>query len=474
MNRSNRARLAGGRGLLALAASALLGCPPATPAAQPTPTPDATPASTRARSGGDTTVINASPAAFAQPAPNMSAARSDDHFVGNSLFNKNWIVAPGTAKSRDGLGPLFNARSCSACHFKDGRGRAPTPEEPDLAGLLFKIGLAGDDGSISSHPLYGSQFQDRAIEGVAPEGRVQITYQEVAGTYADGSAFSLRAPTYRATEPGYGPFGEVRLAPRVAPQVFGVGLLERIPAERLRALADPEDADGDGISGRVSEVTHPVTGQPAIGRFGWKAEQPGVDTQTAAAFNGDLGITSPIFAEVELTPAQAELAKLPDGGAPEVEPKLFDAIVFYARTLAVPARRQPEGAQVLAGERLFAEVGCAACHTPTHTTNPDEAFPELSAQTFAPYTDLLLHDLGPELADGFGPAEGREWRTPPLWGIGLIKVVNGHQELLHDGRARGVAEAILWHGGEAEAAREAFRELDAEARAALIAFVEDL
>lgn len=470
-------------GALALVALATTGCPqqtsdpqpPASPGASPSASPGSSPADTRVRSGGDTTVINTSPAAFAQPAPNMSAERSDDHFVGNSLFNKNWIMAPGTAKTRDGLGPLFNARSCSACHFKDGRGRTPHPENPDAAGLLFKVGVFAE-GAVKAHPIYGSQFQDHAIDGVEPEGKVQITYEEVKGTYGDGTSYSLRRPTYTATEPGYGPFGEIRLAPRIAPQVFGVGLLERISAERLEELADPDDADGDGISGRISRVTHPATGKPAIGRFGWKAGQPGVDTQTAGAFNGDIGVTSPILPEVELTEAQAALRKLPNGGEPEVESKLFDTIVFYARTLAVPARRRPEDPEVLRGEQLFQKIGCASCHTPIQTTPLDASFPELSQQRFAPYTDLLLHDMGAELADGFADAasSGSEWRTPPLWGIGLFKVVNGHQELLHDGRARGVAEAILWHGGEGEQSKERFRALSAAERAAIVAFVEDL
>jgi CxxC motif-containing protein (DUF1111 family) len=430
--------------------------------------------------GGATTVFTTSASAFAMPAPNLSAERSDAHFVGNSLFNKNWVQAPASAATRDGLGPLFNARSCSACHFKDGRGQLPQNGEAPVA-LLFKIGTRGSEGEGSNapHPIYGDQFQNFALPKAAPEGRVVIEYEEVSGKYADGEGYSLRRPRYSATDFGYGEAGPgFFLAPRIAPQVFGVGLLEYIADADLIALADPNDRDGDGISGRVQRVSDLATGEERIGRFGWKAGQPGVDRQTAAAFHGDMGLSTPLVAKQNHGEAQGRMGldEFPLGGEPEVEPRLFDAIVFYMRTLGVPARRNPKDPQILRGAALFREARCDACHTPRQRTPEVAEFPELSNQIFAPYTDLLLHDMGPELADDRpeGRADGREWRTSPLWGIGLIPAVNGHQELMHDGRARGVAEAILWHGGEAESSREAFRAMTAAERAALIAFVNDL
>ncbi|MEZ6197275.1 MAG: di-heme oxidoredictase family protein [Planctomycetota bacterium] len=428
--------------------------------------------------GGATTVFNTSPNAFALEAANLSAARSDLHVVGNSLFNKNWVAAPASPEARDGLGPLFNARSCSACHFKDGRGKLPEPGEQPVA-LLFKVGTRSAEGvgTAEPHPAYGSQFQNFALPGAKPEGRIEIRYVEEPGTYADGTAYSLRRPEYRAVDPGYGDFGpSFFVTPRIAPQVFGMGLLELVPEADLVAREDVDDRDGDGVSGRANRVADLLTGETRLGRFGWKAGQPSVDRQSAAAFSGDMGLSTPVVAGQNHTSAQADLDRFPTGGEPEVEPRLFDAVVFYMRTLGVPARRQPGDPVVRRGERLFVEARCDACHVPELRTGASEELPELSEQIFTPYTDLLLHDMGDGLADDRpeGLANGREWRTAPLWGIGLIPVVNGHSELLHDGRARGVAEAILWHGGEAESSREAFRRMSAEDRAALIAFVEDL
>lgn len=432
------------------------------------------------RAGGDTTVINASPTAFALPLANLSADRSDPHFVGNSLFNKNWVQAPASAATRDGLGPLFNARSCSACHFKDGRAALPEAGEAPVS-LLFKVGTRGPEGEglATPHPVYGDQFQNFALPKAAPEGRVVIAYSEEPGTYADGTAYSLRRPRYSVADLGYGEEGpEFFITPRIAPAVFGMGLLEFIPEADIVAREDAEDRDGDGISGRAQRVADMVTGETRLGRFGWKAGQPGVDRQTAAAFHGDMGLSTPLKAGVSHSPTQgaAGLDDYASGGDPEVEPRLFDAIVYYMRTLAVPARRDREAAPVKRGAELFREARCDACHVPHQRTLEVADFPELSNQAFAPYTDLLLHDMGEGLADDRPEAlaDGREWRTAPLWGVGLIPVVNGHRELLHDGRARGVAEAILWHGGEAKASAEAFRKMNRSDREALVTFVNDL
>jgi len=258
--------------------------------------------------------------------------------------------------------------------------------------------------------------------------------------------------------------------------MVGMGLLEAIPEARLRELADPGDADGDGISGRLGQVWDAATGAPAVGRFGWKAEQPSVRAQVTGAFLGDIGITTGPRPVQECSVAQAECLAAPAGGAPELADDLLDKVVLYSQTLAVPVRTRWDDAEVLRGKALFARAGCAGCHTPSHLTRADAALPELAGQRIFPYTDLLLHDLGEALSDRrpVFAAAGSEWRTAPLWGLRLIAAVNQHERLLHDGRARGVAEAILWHGGEAVAAREAFRMMAADERAALLAFVGSL
>lgn len=442
------------------------------------PDPSEDPAAA-ARPGGATTVDDRSENAFGFPAANLDPARSDDFFVGNSFFKGNWVIAPASTEDRDGLGPFFNAASCSSCHFKDGRGRPPGDDLPHAAGLLLRLGRPGvtAHGAPRPDPVYGDQLQPMALPGIRPEAELRVAYTEVPGQYADGTPFHLRRPAYTVADPAYGALeGDLLTSPRVAPALIGVGLLESVPEARLVALADPDDADGDGVSGRPNRVHAVGSDTPAIGRFGWKANQPTVKQQVAAAFVGDIGITSTLFPEENATVHQEDARQRPVGGSPELDDRTLDFVSFYTRTLAVPARRNPEAPEVQRGRELFQAAGCAACHVPRHDTGDDPSFPELSRQTIFPYTDLLLHDMGEGLADGRPDfeADGREWRTPPLWGLGLQQRVNGHRLLLHDGRARGVAEAILWHGGEAETSREAFRRLDAPDREALIAFVEDL
>ena len=285
-------------------------------------------------------------------------------------------------------------------------------------------------------------------------------------------------PAYTFVDLAFGELADdVLISARVAPHMVGLGLLEAIPEAALLELADPDDADGDGISGRINRVWDVASETHVVGRFGWKAEQPSVRQQVAGAFLGDMGITTPVFGSQDCTAAQTDCLAARDGGegGPEIDPETFDKVVIYSSLLAVPGRRLADDAEVLRGKALFGEMGCAGCHTPSHRTGP-HPLPEVSDQLIWPYTDLLLHDMGPELSDGrpVFDAEGSEWRTPPLWGIGLFEAVNDHQQLLHDGRARGVAEAILWHGGEAEAAREAFRTATVAERDAVVRFVNSL
>jgi len=416
-------------------------------------------------SGGETTVFDATKNAFNLPARNLREELRPSFFVGNSFFNQNWVVGPASVAGRDGLGPLFNARSCSACHFKDGRSRPSEPGQP-MTTMLVRLSVPGKDehGGPKPEKTYGGQIQGEAIPGVRAEADVYVDYKEIHGHYADGERYSLRNPRYSIRNAGYGRLArDVMMSPRVGPATVGMGLLEAVPEELLQSLADPDDRDRDGISGRVNEVWDKASGKMVVGRFGWKAEQPTILQQVATAFFEDMGLTSRLMPGNNSEPL-------------EVSDKILDAVVAYTCTLGVPARRHWTNPVVRRGQELFTKTGCATCHVPRLKTGASERFPELSHQTIRPYTDLLLHDMGTGLADNrpVFKASGREWRTAPLWGIGLVQKVNGHTFFLHDGRARNLAEAILWHGGEAEAAREKFRGLSKTEREALIAFLESL
>ena len=432
--------------------------------------------------GGETTRVEVSRNSFALPAPKLTNTERRTFEVGDSFFTQNWVSAPASTEARDGLGPTFNAFACSSCHRLDGRGQPPAEsdpasDEPDRLGLLLRLSIPGEGplGGPNPHPDYGGQLQTRALLGVPAEGRMDLRYEYIAGSYADGEPFELRLPHYGVADLAFGPLGDdIMISPRLAPQVIGMGLLEAVPAATILAQADPDDSDGDGISGRANEVPG-EDGSPTLGHFGWKAGRATVRQQVAAAFNGDIGITSPLFPEENCPPVQTACREAPNGGTPEVTPSRLDSVDLYARTLAVPALRDATDTQVRRGFKLFGEFGCAACHLPTLETGPSD-IEALAHQVFHPFTDLLLHDMGDGLADGrpeFG-AGGREWRTPPLWGLGLLEEVNGFRFLLHDGRARTPAEAILWHGGEAQAAMEAFRDAPAEEREALLRFLESL
>lgn len=432
--------------------------------------------------GGMTSVLEEGRDAYSRSARNMPTERIGDFSVGNSFFNTNWTAAPASASARDGLGPVFNARSCSGCHLKDGRGRPPEPGEL-MTSMLLRLSVPGDGehGGPKPEPNYGGQFNPLAIPDVPAEGFATVAYEEIKGEYADGTPYTMRRPKMILKDLGYGPLAkDVLISPRVAPPVYGLGLLEAIPEAAILAQADPDDKDGDGISGKANSVWDVVNKKMSLGRFGWKANQPSLLQQSAGAFLGDIGITSPLFPDQNCTSAQAACAKAIQGGEgestkPEITMERLEQVAFYTRALAVPMRRKWDDPQVLRGKGLFSQARCQSCHTPKWKTGEaQESF--LSNQTIWPYTDLLLHDMGKELADNRPDfaANGQEWRTPPLWGIGLTGVVNGHTMFLHDGRARNIEEAILWHGGEGEASRDAFVKMSKAERDALIAFVNSL
>ncbi len=428
--------------------------------------------------GGETTAYTVNRSAFKLSARNLSTENHRTFKVGDSFFNQNWITAPASAAGRDGLGPTFNAMACSACHPDDGRGKPPHDEYDPSRGFLIRLSISGPDGSDQpiDEPTYGGQLQDRAILGVPAEGSILIHRREWRQQFADSTYYTLVEPTYEITDLALGPLHpDVMMSPRVAPVMIGLGLLEAIPEADILAAADSDDHDGDGISGRPNMVPDLRTGQTVLGRFGWKAGQPTVEQQTASALRDDLGITNPLFPDENCPLPQRLCAAAPNGGEPELPQSRLNKIVLYTQTLAVPAMRDIDDPEVLQGARLFVDTGCASCHTPSYTTG-EHVVDELSNQRIYPFTDLLLHDMGPDLADNRPEHEatGREWRTPPLWGIGLVYTVNRHTRFLHDGRARSLTEAILWHGGEAEPARERFRRMSVEERAALVRFLESL
>jgi CxxC motif-containing protein (DUF1111 family) len=424
--------------------------------------------------GGATTIFDATSNAFSTPAPNLGAEGLEKHMAGDAAFEAAFVAAP--AQVNGGLGPVFNNNACVACHPRDGRGRPPLPGEAAQS-VFLRISVQGvaDDGSGAPAPVpgFGTQLFDRALFGQTPMGTFGVEYVERQETFADGEPYQLRAPAYRIDAPYQNLPALVFLSPRVAPPVFGRGLLEAIEEATILSRADEADADGDGISGRPNWVWDFARSEVALGRFGLKASNPTVLQQVAGAYRGDIGVTNPYF-PVESSHGTSLWDGLDDD--PELDAATLDAATFYVQTLAVPARRNANSPLVRRGERLFASARCTSCHLPEVRTGLLPGVPEVSNQLIHPYTDMLLHDMGEGLADGRPDfsADGSEWRTAPLWGIGLTQVVNGHTLFLHDGRARTLMEAVMWHGGEAEFSREAVRHLDATERRALIAFLETL
>jgi CxxC motif-containing protein (DUF1111 family) len=430
-------------------------------------------------SAGECTTVDSSLRAFDRPAPNLSEKNFTRFQVGNSFFRSAWVTAPASTSARDGLGPLFNANSCTGCHIRDGRGTPPSKYGEPLSSMLIRLSIDGKtpEGAPLPEPIYGGQLQNRAIRGVQPEGDVKIKYEEIEEKFEDGESYTLRKPIYEFTNLKYGNISpHVRLSPRTAPFMIGLGLLEAIPAEAILANADPSDKNKDDISGRANYVWDYEKKKTALGRFGWKANQPNLKQQVAGAFNGDIGLTTSIFTNDHCTNGQGECSKQASGGNPEISDEILSATVSYSSSLAVPRRRNANQQEVLRGKKLFLEAQCSACHAPKFITKATNDYPEYQNITIRPYTDLLLHDLGEGLADDRTDFEatGKEWRTAPLWGIGLVGKINGHTNFLHDGRAHNLTEAILWHGGEAEKSKNLFKKMPKQDRNALVKFLESL
>ncbi len=422
--------------------------------------------------GGATTISGVYSQIFQQPSANLDAQGLTDHLRADADFEATFVTAPATVQG--GLGPLFNQNSCGSCHIRNGRAAFPASGD-DLGGLLIRLSVPGQNalGEPLEVPGFGGQLQTKAVWGKVPEARLSLSFLTSLEQYLDHTEVTLSKPVF-ALESPYTPFpANGLMSPRIAPPVFGLGLLEAISAADILANADENDTNGDGISGRPNYVWDYQSQQTAIGRFGWKAGQPNLLQQTAAAYNGDIGVTTPMFS-LENCLGQPQCDPLTDD--PEIDWTILKSATFYTQSLAVPAPRQLEDVQVNRGKQLFSKIGCANCHVPAFTTGQHSEFDFLSNQKIYPYSDLLLHDMGEGLADNRPDhlADGQEWRTPPLWGIGLTFTVSGHTHFLHDGRARNLEEAILWHGGEAKNAQQRFKQLSLEDRNALIAFLNAL
>lgn len=454
--------------------------------------------------GGEGSVAYKPFASFMQPMANLPQQQRADFHAGKALANQAWVKAPTITTARDGLGPIYNARTCMACHIKGGRGRMPVNGDEPLFSAFVRISLPGTDAvnGVLADPVYGDQIQGQSVallhqlrnvtmkkssgtEREAPaEAYVYVDWQAREFRYPDGETLELRYPKLRFENLGYGELDkQLLLSLRNSPAIPGVGLLELIPQEAISVLADPDDNNGDGISGRVNQVWDYQQKKTVPGRFGWKANRANLTIVAAAAFAGDVGITNPLFASQPCSTRQASCNAMPNGNGEEgveLPQHLLDLVGNFTRNLAVPKTRQASSAKhrqdIAAGAALFQRAQCAACHVPSFVTATSADFPHLSEQRIWPFSDLLLHDMGPELADGRPDyqASGSEWRTPPLWGVGLSAAVSGSRDLLHDGRARGIEEAILWHGGEAAHARQQFINLEKTQRQQLLRFVEAL
>jgi CxxC motif-containing protein (DUF1111 family) len=422
--------------------------------------------------GAKNTVFDASSFAYSYPLPSLSQAGVERHEKGDRAFASNFVTAPGLINP--GLGPVFNNVSCASCHVSDGRGKPPLPGEI-LTSMLFRISIPGQNphGGPNPVPGYGGQLQDKSVFGQPAEAKVDIQYMEDVRQFVDGLSYSLRIPTYTIQTPYSSWPSDGMLSPRVAPPVMGLGLLESIPEADILLNADPADQNNDGISGRPNYVWDAVKQQTVLGRFGWKAGAPNLLQQVTGAYNEDMGITNFVF-PVESCADQPQYDQLKDDY--EVSDEVVRDVTFYCQTLAVPGRRNYKDQEVVLGKTIFAQAQCTSCHLHKMQTAVNVAFPSLSNEVIFPYTDLLLHDMGPELADGRPDfqANGQEWRTPPLWGIGLTRMVNGHSNFLHDGRARTLLEAIMWHGGEGQSSRNYVNNLSEAERNALIKFLESL
>ncbi|WP_330205181.1 di-heme oxidoredictase family protein [Cyanobacterium sp. DS4] len=420
--------------------------------------------------GGKTTVFNRTSSAYEQHSAGLNPEQIQRHRDGDMAFEAVFVTPPATVNA--GLGPLFNNSSCAGCHIRNGRG---LPKKGQILARVSQDKITSLTSPLNYHleksvymdntppvPGLGTQIQDLGVYGYSPEAEVNINWLEIQESYGDGKPYSLRYPQAQITLKNGKPLSsDVQTSLRIPSPVFGVGLLEAIEEEDILALADEKDTNKDGISGKANRVWDEEKQSLALGRFGWKANQPNLLQQSASAYVNDMGVTNPLFPE--------------NDGSMDIDEQILTDATFYVQTLAVPARNLVNSAQVKKGEKLFAEANCIGCHVTTLKTG-NYFVNAIAHQTIHPYSDLLLHDMGEGLADNRPDfqASGKEWRTTPLWGIGVTQTVLPYSGYLHDGRARTLEEAILWHGGEAQTSKEIFRNMAQDDRIALIRFLKSL
>lgn len=433
-------------------------------------------------------------ASYLYPGEKLSNKQKLDFWSGFSFFRDPWVAAPSATGNRDGLGPLFNTRACIDCHTAGAR--AKIDKEGEILPLSFVVRLGSKDEAITSvDPVYGGQIQPRSTsyrltdEAITKqfsytdnvgEAWLLTQYTKVQGQFLDGETYELLKPNYRLTQLAYGELApHIGISVRLAPNIFGMGLLNAISVDDLLSQEDINDSNNDGISAKYNRVPNAITNDIEVGRFGFKAKQPNLHQQVAAAFRDDIGITNSSFPNESCTPKQTACNYAVEYGGHnaenlEIPDNRLSLTVSFNELLGVPPARKLADKKIQSGREVFYQLNCQQCHTPSYVT--DEAYPvkALAKQTIWPYTDLALHDMGEGLADGVNEfkASGQEWRTPPLWGIGLQQHMTGQQRFLHDGRARTIEEAILWHGGEAEAAKKAYTTLNKQQRNTLISFIK--
>ena len=446
-------------------------------------------------SGGDGTVKVNNKNSFSLPMKNLRADQKIDFLIGNGLFKREWLPAPSIKTSSDGLGPFFNASSCQGCHIKDGRGHPPnlTLDFDDSVSMVFHLSIppqTEDDVNLLNanqiksidDPMYGGQLSDFAIGDLLPEGQIEINYEFIPVAFDNGTVVTLSKPIYSIKELNYGNLHpNIQISARVAQPMIGLGLIQSIDPNDILANQDPDDENNDTVSGVANVVWDNSLNSTNLGLFGWKAAQPSIRQQSADAFHNDMGLSSVHYPNgSNCSEKQTQCNQFENGNDLnddfELSSGQISLIEFYSSHLAVPARRDHDNEKVLAGKKIFYESGCTSCHTPKFITAKTNYSSALSEQLIWPYSDFLLHDMGDGLADGSSAfkASGREWRTQPLWGIGLTETVNDHTKFLHDGRANNLLEAILWHGGEAESSKQKILKLSVEEVENLIKFIESL
>jgi len=461
-------------------------------------------------SAGETSVKSAHASAFSAHSANMTDGKSILKFHGgNKFFEEPWAQSVGSVSSQDGLGPLFNNNACQDCHIRDGRGHASAAamgeRGTDFNSMLLRASKSAitaqqkeaiNQSLMANVPdtCIGGQLQHQANFGISKEAKQALSYEYQTIQFSDGEQLELRKPIWFVKANGCEINDDTVLSARVAPPMIGLGLLALIDKQQIIDQQDINDANKNGISGRANFVWSVADNAVELGRFGWKAGQPTIRQQTAGAFLGDMGLTTDFFTTENCMPQQKDCLTAPSGNGDmagkynyEVSTKVLNKVAFYSSHLSVPQRRNAYAKNVLAGKKVFNEIGCQQCHSESYTTQQSAEFPELSAQKIYPYTDMLLHDMGLELTD-FDKnsqfvkgdiqveflAQANEWRTAPLWGLGLAQTVDPQATFLHDGRARTIMEAVLWHGGEALPHQQAVLSLTKTDRENLIAFLEDL